>query len=360
MKKWEIGPFKKVGRPIFEPDGASYFDCPFEGEDTRWEFSNVYNPACIIKDGKLHFFYRADGKPLGGNDVFGNKKVVCRIGHAVSEDGIGFERYPEPVLYPEKEFEEFEWWGGCSDPHIVEGEDGRYYMNYDTWTGHYKRDGSGFGKSSSKEWEDVLMCASSDDLVHWKKHGPALRDKWKSYYNHSRSGCVICREVGDKLVAAKINGKYYMYATHEGYLLSSDDLIKWDVELDDKGEPRKLFEKENDSGYDAISHEAGACALLTDDGIVYFYNAYGAVPGCEHLRDGGMFWTLSQALIDPNDLTKVVDKLDHPFLIPEYDFEMYGHSARACVVCNSLVKWNGKWRLYYGCSDHVISLAIEE
>ncbi len=158
-------------------------------------------------------------------------------------------------------------------------------MNYDTWTGHYKRDGSGFGKSSESKWEDVLMCASSDDLIHWKKHGPALKEKSKIYYNLSRSGTVVCRAEGDRLIATKINGKYYIFATHEGYLLSSDDLISWDVELDEKGEPKKLFGKGNDSDFDAISHEAGACALLNENGIVYFYNAYGVVPGCEHLRD---------------------------------------------------------------------------
>ena len=360
MKDWEFGPFKKIGKPIFEPSALSEFCCPIEGAGVKWEASNVYNPAVIVRDGVMHMIYRADGEPLGGIDTFGNKRVVCRLGHAISRNGTDFERSGEPVLYPDEEYKEFEWWGGVQDLHITEGEDGRYYMNYDAWTGHYNRSGGGFGKSTEDKWEDVLMSASSDDLIHWKKHGPALNDKWLKYYNHSRSGVVVSKIVGDKLIAARINGKYYMYSSHDGYLFSSDDLIKWDVELDRYGEPKRLFGKGEDSGYDSVSHEAGAAAVLTEHGIVYFYNSFGVIPDRVHLRDGGQHWALSQALINSDDLCTVIDKLDHPFIFPEYEWELYGHAARGCTVCNTMVKWKGKWRLYYGCADHVISMATEE
>ena len=65
------------------------------GKDARWEEMNTYNPAAVVKDGKVYLLYRADGH----NPECGWGRV-CRIGLAVSEDGIHFTRRPEPVLYP--------------------------------------------------------------------------------------------------------------------------------------------------------------------------------------------------------------------------------------------------------------------
>src|SRR5258708_5076155 len=53
-----------------------------------WESAAVFNPAAIIKDGRVHLFYRA----LGADGV-------SRIGYVSSPDGIHFdERLPYPVF----------------------------------------------------------------------------------------------------------------------------------------------------------------------------------------------------------------------------------------------------------------------
>lgn len=362
MKSWEFGKFKKEGKPILFPNNEFEFACPIQNKKVEFSKTNVYNPAAIIKDGVMHLIYRADGEELGGIDHFGNKKVVCRLAHATSEDGINFIQDSTPVIYPDKdECEEFEWWGGCSDLHIVEDRNGRYYMNYDAWTGFFDVEAGydlGVEKKDGDQWQDVLMSAWSDDLVHWHKCGPALKEKWKKYYNHSRSGTVICKAVGDKLIAERINGKYYMYMSHKGTLLSSEDLIKWDVVLDADGNLVQIFPGYEEKGFDGMSHEAGAAAILCDEGIVYFYNAYGFVEEAKDIDCA--CWSLGQALISKDDLVTVIDKQENPFLYPEYEWEKVGHTTCACVVCNTLVKWDNKWMLYYGAGDHVISRAVEE
>ena len=56
---------------------------------------------------------------------------------ACSDDGRQFTRLGRPVLYPDDdECKPYEWEGGCEDLHIIEGEDGTYYMNYTAWTGN--------------------------------------------------------------------------------------------------------------------------------------------------------------------------------------------------------------------------------
>ena len=360
-EKWQIGPFEKLKFPVLSPSDKSKFICPISGAETAFEATNVYNPAAIAKEGKLHIFYRADSPAYGeeGTDPWGYKKVTCRIAHAVSEDGVNFERYPAPVLYPDRdECFEFEWWGGCGDLHIVEGEDGRYYMNYDAWTGKYDVGKYGFGSNPEGEWEDVLLSAVSDDLVHWKKCGPALKPEWKKYWNHSRSGVVVSRISDDgRLIATKINGKYLMYMSHWGHLAVSDDLISWDLVLDECGEPKKLFSEEDLGGFDGGSHEAGAAAILTERGIVYFYNAMGKIDGESYPQGDVPVWSQGQALISSEDLTTVLDKTSSPTLLPEFDWEISAHAPVPCLVCNTIVFFNGRWNMYYGGGDRYIGLA---
>lgn len=50
---WALGPFVKQGEPILEPNRAATFRCSVLGRSIRWEAQNVYNPAAVVKDGKV-------------------------------------------------------------------------------------------------------------------------------------------------------------------------------------------------------------------------------------------------------------------------------------------------------------------
>jgi len=179
--EWGLGPFAKHPRPVLSPNTASKFTCPVLGKEVRWEEQNVYNPAAVVRDGKVYLFYRADDR----NPALKWGRT-CRIGMAWSEDGTNFTRHPTPVLYPDNdEWKKYEWEGGCEDLHIVEDESGTAYLNYTTWNGR----------------NDSLFIATSRDLVHWKKHGPAFA---KADRTDGRSGVVVSRLVGDRLLAARM------------------------------------------------------------------------------------------------------------------------------------------------------------
>jgi hypothetical protein len=85
---WDIGPFVKHQEPVLRPTSESRFTCPVRGKEVRWEERNVYNPAAVVRDGKVYLLYRADDRSpdLGWGRT-------CRIGLAYSEDGIHFTRH---------------------------------------------------------------------------------------------------------------------------------------------------------------------------------------------------------------------------------------------------------------------------
>ena len=311
---WDMAPFIKRQEPVLRPTPGSKFQCPIRGKEVLWEEQNVYNPAAVVRDGKVYLLYRADDK---SPDLKWGR--TCRIGLAWSEDGVNFTRHPKPVLYPDNDpWKKYEWEGGCEDLHIIEGEDGTYYMNYTTWNG------SG----------DTLSVATSRDLLHWTKHGPAFRKAAPEKVPGSRSGMVVSRLQNDRLIATRIRGKYWMYYTHPCALASSDDLIDW-----------------TPAGKSVWpgGHEAGAVALLRDEGILLMFNST--------IWPSRGIWTLGQALVDRDDLLTVLKRQDQPFLYPELDWETKGFTD-STTVANTLVPFKGQWLLYYGAADRHIGVAV--
>ena len=89
--------------PILLPDPAS-----------DWECYNVFNPGVLYHNGLFRMFYRAQGLDW-----------VSRIGYAVSEDGVHWNRLRQPVLKPVDGADS----RGVEDPRVVEIS-GMFYMTY--------------------------------------------------------------------------------------------------------------------------------------------------------------------------------------------------------------------------------------
>lgn len=332
---WALGPFAKRMEPVLSPTPDSVFDCPVEGRSVRWEQQNVYNPAAVVREGKVHLLYRADDGPKP--TAWGR---TCRIGIAYSDDGRHFTRTGKPVLYPDHDAcQQYEWEGGCEDLHIVEDEAGTYYMNYTAWNGE----------------RDSLLVATSPDLVHWTKRGPAFAEAFGGRFVFgTRTGAVVCRREGERLVAAKIKGKYWMYWRIGCFLATSDDLIAWTPVVDAAGELIS-YAPPRPGCFDSGCAEAGAIALLTDAGIVLLYNGENGGPNPDPAYPVG--WSgLGQALFAAEDPTRPLERPEKPFICAEYDWELDGFAAPA-VVANALVPFRGEWLLYYGAADNQICLA---
>jgi beta-1,2-mannosidase len=169
--------------PIISPRGSG------------WESAGTFNPAVVFHRGKFVMLYRAQ-----------DHAGTSRLGYAESSDGIHFVRRPEPVVWPETEYEKD---GGVEDPRLVK-IGSTYYLTY---TGYNKKDAQ-------------LCLATSKDLIHWKRKGvilPAYQGNWNVGW--TKSGAII---------PEKINGKYWMYwlgtsadKTDQMGLAFSSDLLHW-------------------------------------------------------------------------------------------------------------------------------------
>src|SRR5881275_3442570 len=192
---WQLGPFTRpLETPVITPDKTTLFNDPIRKGPVHWQALHTFNPAAIVRDGKIIVLYRAEDDT--GTMQIGNH--TSRLGLASSTDGVHFTRLPEPVFYPTEDAQKSrEWPGGVEDPRIVESEDGTYVITYTQWNRDVPR----------------LAVATSSDLVHWRKHGPAFATSAGGKYLNmeSKSGAILARVAGDRLLATKVQGKYWMY-----------------------------------------------------------------------------------------------------------------------------------------------------
>lgn len=339
-KEWMMGPFERFEdpKPIIQKDSSTTFMDPMTDKEIRWESMATFNPAAIVKDDKIHVLYRAEEK-LGEKEIGGH---TSRIGLAISSDGEEYERMKEPIFYPDDDHQkEFEWTGGTEDPRIVETEEGLYILTYTQWNREYPR----------------LAVATSRDLKNWDKQGPIF-EEWKDGKYHdteTKSGAIVTELKDGKLVAAKINGKYWMYyGVPHIWLASSDDLINWEPVEDYAGNLAPVLSPR--PGYfDSWLVEAGPPPVLTEDGIVVMYNAGNSQNiGVKDL--GNRIYTGGQALYDADEPWKLLDRSDEPFIKPELPFEKSGQYVDGTTFIEGLVYFGDEWYLYYGTADSMVGV----
>lgn len=339
---WTFGPFVKVPgvNPIIVPNPSATFMSPMTDSVVHWEELATFNPAAVVKDGKVYVLYRAE-------DATGRKEIgfhTSRLGLAESSDGLRFTRRPAPVLYPDKDAQaRYEWTGGVEDPRIVETDDDTYVLTYTQWNRDLPR----------------LAVATSRDLVRWTKHGPAFARAENGRYLRmdTKSGAIVTRVDGDHLVATKVNGKYWMYFNVPDIMIAtSDNLIDWTPLADSDGKLLKVLSAR--PGYfDSWLVEAGPPAIITERGIVLVYNAgnsgqFGAPGLPQRVYTGG------QALFDARNPIKLIGRLDEPFIRPTEDYEKTGQYKEGTTFTEALIPFKGRWFLYYGTADSRVGVAV--
>lgn len=342
-QEWVLGPFVKTREnPIAQADSTATFFCPVKKEMVRWMKADVFNPAAIVKDDKVYLFTRCEDNPkaiLGGR--------TSRIGLSVSEDGIHFKSFKEPVLFPDvSEFKKYDYPGGCEDPRVIEAENGQYVMAYTSWNYDVPR----------------LSIAVSNDLFHWQKKGPAFAKAYDGKFKDkpSKSASIITKMKDNRPIALKINGKYWMYWGETFVNLAwSDNLTDWYPLLDQNGELKKVMTT-RPGKFDSSLTECGPPALVTDKGILLIYNGKNSHNDDADPNLPRDTYSVGQALFDLNNPEKLLQRTDTCLLKPTLPHEKTGQYQAGTTFSEGLVFYKGKWFLYYGTADSFVGLALKE
>jgi predicted GH43/DUF377 family glycosyl hydrolase len=340
---WSLGPFTRpVHEPVIKPRSESIFRDPLSTAPVHWEALHTFNPAAVVRNGKVMVLYRAE-------DDSGAMQIgmhTSRLGLAESEDGIHFTRLPEPVFYPAEDSQKArEWPGGVEDPRIVEAPDGTYVLMYTQW--------------NRKTY--TIGVATSPDLVHWTKHGPALGDTGPYANLMYKSGGIVTRLDHGRLIAARLHGQFWMYwGEIQVRLATSPDLIHWTPVEESPGKPRVVLEKRPNL-FDSGFPEVGTPPILTGQGILVMYNGKNGEIGKQpnpNLDPGA--YSVGEALFDPEHPARLLQRLDQAVLHPETPYERSGQYAAGTTFGEGLVYFKGKWFLYYGCADSFVAVATAQ
>ncbi len=361
--KWLLGPFTRPenAQPVITARPESVFTDPILDKPVHWEALHTFNPAAVVRDGKIYVLYRAE-------DDSGTMQIgmhTSRLGLAVSEDGVHFTREAAPVFYPAKDSEQArEWPGGTEDPRIVEAPDGSYVITYTQWNRETYRVG----------------IATSSDLHTWTKHGPAFgMGKWGGLKYKSAGIVTECVTKG-RCIAAKIDGHYWMYwGEGEIHLAASDDLVHWTPVEGADGKPKVLM-RARPRRFDSGLPEVGPPPVVTKDGIVLVYNGKNATgvsgknaagPNDNNATGGKSVvrsdrdpmlaagtYAVGQALFAADDPAKLLARTGKPIFQPRLPWEQSGQYAAGTTFAEGLVWFHDRWLLYYGCADSRVGVAM--
>jgi predicted GH43/DUF377 family glycosyl hydrolase len=343
---WMLGPFTRPenAQPVITARPESVFSDPILDTPVHWEALHTFNPAAVVRDGKIYVLYRAE-------DDSGTMEIgmhTSRLGLAVSEDGLHFTREDTPVFYPAKDSEQArEWPGGTEDPRIVESPDGGYVISYTQWNRQTYRVG----------------IATSTDLHTWTKHGPAFGMGKYGGLKYKSAGIVTeCvtkgRCIAAKIGTAKSGGHYWMYwGEGEIHLATSDDLVHWTPVEGADGQPKVLM-RPRPGKFDSGLPEVGPPPVLTRDGIVLLYNGKNADGAGHDPKLAAGTYAVGQALFAADDPAKLLARTGTPFFQPKLPWEQSGQYAAGTTFAEGLVWFRDRWLLYYGCADSRVGVAM--
>ncbi len=272
-------------------------------EGVWWDSKYAYNPAATIHDGKVHLLYRAEGDEKR-KDIE-TRWPVSRLGLAISENGYDIDERPEEFAMEGEGPEEF-W--GIEDPRVTKIGDTYYVLYVQVAPKH-----------------TALALATTKDFKTYERRGrimpevqqrtsALLPEKWKGEY-------VLIHRIRPNMQIAY-----------------SEDLVSW--------HGSKTLMEVRPGKWDANYIGVSPPPLKTEKGWLMFY----------HGTNKNRVYCASAALLDLDDPSKVIGRLEEPLLEPIAPYEAVGLVPNVVYPCGA-VELNGEFLVYYGGADAVTGVA---
>ncbi len=283
--------------PVLLPDPSS-----------DWECYNVFNPAVVYHHGLFHMFYRAQGLDW-----------VSRIGYAVSEDGVYWNRLAKPILGPTDNTDS----RGVEDPRVVE-IDGVFYMTYTAFGSEFQ----GKGEATHAGGGILPMIARSTNLLVWERLGPMVRGE------DNKDHVLFPRKIGGRFSA--LHRRYPQVC-----LAFSDDLSTWREE-----DMAPIYGPRPGDVWDSKSVGSNGAPIETDYGWLLINHGYAE----------DRVYKLGVLLLDLDDPTQIIRRPAEPLFWPRELWELRGDVPNVVFSCANPVLDDTVY-VFYGGGDHVIGLA---
>lgn len=294
--------------------------------DHDWEGLAVFNTAAIVLEGRVHFIYRAVG--YEGLSVFG---------HASSRDGLRIDERSEQPVYVDSQLPGVARVADpaavrdyCSGPNHSGSEDPRLtrigerlFMTYTAFDGRHP---PGVALTSisvsdflAKRWQwaaPVLISPPHEAHKNWVVFPERIGSRYAVLHAISPAIVIDLHEQLDFTDGRCIQSHY----------ACSGRTDSWDNRLRGAGPP----------------------PIRTPAGWLLLYHAM-------ELRDPGRY-KLGAMLLDLDDPSHILGRLDHPLLQPDAHYENDGFKSGVVYACGAALIGD-RLHVYYGGADTVVCAA---
>lgn len=287
-----------------------------------WEKRAAFNGSVIMYENEAHMFYRA----LSSLTYYqGHSLSLSTIGYATGKDGIHFSNHRQ-LIQPELSWEIF----GCEDPRITY-LDNKFYIFYTALSNYpFNADGIKVGLAIF----DDMQTVSKKHLV------TPFNAKAMSLFPEKINGkYAVILTANTDLPPSKIGMAFF---EKEEDIWNKNFWNNWYAYLDDHTLPLLRDSKDQ--------VEIGAPPLKTDKGWLLIYSYI------KNYHSDKKIFGIEAVLLDFENPFQIVGRTDHPLLIPEADYELYGEVPNIVFPSGAIIRDN-ELKVYYGAADNSCCLA---
>lgn len=292
--------------------------------NNSWETYAAFNGTVVKRNDDYVMLYRA----MGDEQIYKNRKLrLSVIGKAVSKDGVNFTD-KEPFIQPKFEWERY----GCEDPRTTKIDD-KYYIFY-TALANYPPNHLGIRSA---------VAVSRDMNIIEERH-------LITPFNAKAM----------TLFPEKINGLYTVLLTVNpdkppssiAYAQFEKLETLWDMSF------WHAWYANWDNNYIHLRRvnsdqvEVGAPPIKTKDGWLLIYSYI------KHYLNNTLKkeFRIEAVLLDENNPTHIVGRIEKPLLMPEAPYERLGQTADIVFPEGALIE-DDTLKVYYGGADSCCALA---
>lgn len=286
----------------------------------NWESFATFNWSPLQKGDTLHCVYRGMAIPAPMKD--GSEMCLSSIGYAKSKDGINFEDR-RTLIEPEEEWEKY----GCEDPRVTELDDKKYIFYTALSEYPFNKNGIKVGVAITKDFKKI----EERHLV------TPFNAKAMAMFPEKINGkYVVILGVDTDNPPAKIAIAEF---EEEKDIWNHEKWENWYKEID----KHTIDPRRNESDH----AEVGSAPIKTEHGwLVVYSHIY------NYFNEKERIFGVEALLLDSNDPRKIIGRTEWPIMVPETNYEKYGHVENIVFPSGAMVR-EGNLEIYYGGADTV-------